>query len=287
MKTKPSMTPLDDALLASVDLPDLAHRGIECHTAIRPDHQWVKAFTAIEGARRASAQSEETLQQLETHYFGPEVGALRRFIEQRTLANIRPVSEFLDLGCGGPWWKDGYWSIPKKVTGVEVDWAALVKVREAFPDAARYRLIFAPYGLTELPDESFDLVLSSSVVGYLLPSIARLHISEASRLTRRGGLALFARVKAQNIWSLVERQRLRETAPGIFDCTYSTKELRRELEEAGFAIEDCRSIGLRLPLPWKTIQRLYRFSGMRMMDGLVNSASSLLAIHHMVVARKK
>lgn len=247
----------------------------------------MKAFALLEGTRRVSAWSNGTLQQLETRYFGPEVGTLRRFIEERTIAKIHPVKEFLDLGCGGPWWKEHYWCIPKRVTGVEVDWAALVRLREAFPDISRHRLIFAPYGLTELPDESFDLTLSSSVVGYLLPSIARLHIAEAYRLTRRGGVAHFTRVRPQNIWTMASGQRLREIAPGVFDYAYSSSELRRELKEAGFAIEDCRSIGLRLPLPWKTIQALYRIPITRTVDSMINAFSSLFAIHHTVVTRKK
>ncbi len=60
----------------------LALRGQD---GMRPEHQWMKAFAVTDGARRTLAWSGETLKQLETHYFGPEVGTLRLFIEERMI----------------------------------------------------------------------------------------------------------------------------------------------------------------------------------------------------------
>ncbi len=272
--------------MLSVDA--LAQKNIEHHSRLSAEHEWVKGFVSAEALRRAVPTSgTKTLEEFESGYFGPEVGPVRRYLEAQMHRYISPVDEFLDMGCGGVWWKESYWPIPKRVTGVEINPFALLSLRDTYWDHRRYRLIYAPYGLTELPDQSFDLALSSSVLGYVLPSIAQLHIAELARLTRRGGYAVFSRVKAANIWTHGSGTRLREISPGVFDYAYSQRDLRREIMSHGFVIEESRSVGLRLPLPWRAIQTLYRQGWAGFMDAAANRLFPIFPLHHLIVARKR
>src|SRR3989449_5114478 len=243
---------------------NLARLGIEIHEA-GPD--WVFRLVDRERSRRAAEYVSESREDFERRYFGIEVGHERRYFESILRPHIRPGKILLDYGCGGTWWKD-YWSIPSHVTGVDVVPQNLESLRAAFPDQARFRLIYAPTGITTLADSSFDQILSSSVIGYIHPKLAQIHLREIARLLKPSGTAIFTRVNAAN-YATPLKARLVETGGG-FAYSYSRRELRRLIEDSGLRVLEMRRIGLHMPLFRRQVQRLYGSEWFRRFDARIN-----------------
>ena len=257
-----------------------ARLDIEIHGA-GPD--WAFELVDRERSRRLAELVAESSQDSETSYFGIEVGNERRYFEGILRAYIRPGKNLLDYGCGGARWKD-YWSIPSHVTGVDVVLQNLESLRAAFPDRTRFRLIYATAGITALPDSAFDQILSSSVVGYIHPKLAEIHVHEIARLLRPSGIAMFTRINAAN-YATPLRGRFVETGGG-FAYRYSRRELRRLIEDAGMQTLEMRRIGLHIPLLRRQVQRLYGSEWFRRLDAQINCVPGF-AVHHLIIATRR
>jgi len=243
---------------------------------------WVFRLVDRERSRRAAEYVPDSFADFERRYFGIEVGNQRRYFESILRPHIQPGKNLLDYGCGGAWWKE-YWNIPSHVTGVEVVPQNLESLRAVFPDPARFRLIYAPTGITTLPDSSFDQILSSGVIGYIHPNLAQIHVREIPRLLKPSGTAIFTRVNAAN-YATPLRGRLLETAGG-FVYRYSRRELRRLIEDAGLQILEMRRFGLHMPLFRRQVQRLYGSEWFRRFDAGINWVPAF-AVHHLMIATK-
>ena len=260
--------------------PEYDRHGIEVHEA---GPEWISEVVGRGRQRRRIEQIAASLEEFERSYFGIEVGNERRYFESTLWPYIQPEKNLLDYGCGGSWWKD-HWKLPAHVTGVEVILDSLEDLRRAFPDRVRYRLIYAPNGITRLPDGSFDQILSSSVIGYIHPRLATVHVEEIARLLKPSGTAIFTRVNAANAFAL-GRGRLSE-ANGGFAYRYWMRALLELIEGAGLEVIETRRLGLAMPIFRRQIQRLYGYDWFKRLDRLINT-SSLFAVHHLVIAKKR
>ncbi len=261
--------------------------GIETQHRIIPGCEWLAKITEAERIRRANEHfGEMPLEEFERMYFGIEVGNIRRYFEQRMMRWIpKDCGAFIDYGCGGTWWKQ-YWQIPKQVIGIEIDESNLLRLRKAFPDRLRYRLIHAPTGLTTLPDASADVILSSGVLGFILPSQAELHVAEIARMLKPGGRAVFSRVNAMNYGTIRRLSKLTESAKGGFAYQYTRRELRSLMEKAGFQVAAAERLGFYLPFQTRSQQWAYRSKTVQELDRIFHRLVPGFAVHHLMVAQK-
>ena len=261
--------------------------GIETQYRVPPGCEWLVDVTEAERNRRRNESfTGLPLDEFERVYFGIEVGNIRRYFEERMIRYIPGnCGLFVDYGCGGIWWKQ-YWRLPAQVIGIEVDESNLARLRKEFPDQKRYRLIHAPTGVTMLGDEIADVVLSSSVVGFILPAQADLHVAEIARLLKPGGRAIFSRVNAMNYGTLLRRSKLTEPAKGGFAYQYSRRELRRLAEKAGLKVKSTERLGFYFPLQGRILQQAYGLQIVRRLDRWFNQIVPGFAVHHLMVAEK-
>jgi SAM-dependent methyltransferase len=241
-------------------------------------------FLAIcqkEGRRRDDEMRHVSLADLEARYNGPEVGALRRAINAQTLAKMRLGGQLLDYGAGGSFWKDTYWPLFSNVTAAEVSLVNLADVAAHYPDV---ELWFTRNGGIK-SDKKFDVVLSSSVVGYIHPRQAEEHIKSCFKLLKPGGQLIMTRVRAYRLTDALRRNRLIERSPGSFEYGYRKKDLKWLLQEAGFSdIEYCPQACF-LPSCWREYQWLARVAP----NLSVIYAPRLLPfmkLHHFFVAKR-
>ena len=90
----------------------------------------------------------------------------------------------VDIGCGtGKHWEKILGRKPKELIGYEVSSGMLKKLRQKYPEARAY--MTHANRLTELPDQSCDIIVSTLVIGYIknLPDA----FSEWNRILKRGG----------------------------------------------------------------------------------------------------
>lgn len=241
----------------------------------------VEAEARLRSAQR-SDKVRESLLEFEKRHFGPEVGAVRRNFNQQMLRHMDAGGRLLDYGCGGSWWKDDYWPLFDHITACEVDRSALKEIETAYPGI---RLWWTRNGIIR-SDEEFDVILSSSVLGYILPEQGRHHISCAYKMLASGGQLVVTRVLAFDIAAFARGRRLVDLPGPRFGYHYSKGELIGVLREAGFKDIRYVALGGRIPgLPWRLNQALYK-SAPWLMATVVPTAIPFAKIQHMVTARK-
>ena len=239
------------------------------------------ALCAAEAERRAGQQGA-SLEALERTYFGPEVGAIRRRFNQITRRHMRLGGDLLDFGCGGPWWKDELWAGFASVTAADIDRGALEAVGRAHPEAS---LWYTANGAIDA-ERRFDVVLSSSVLGYILPVQAEHHVAACHALLREGGQLVLSRVLAFGLTGFLRARRLVAVEGTSFAYQYRRRELARLLRRHGFRRLRYVHLGIRFPgLPWRLNQALYR-GVPGLMSGLGPRALPFLRVQHMFVADK-
>lgn len=272
---------------------ELEREGITCHihfpgidTVVR---DYLALFALLEGINRASGRNlTASLEEFEKTYFGIEVGNLRRYFNRIFESELKPDSALLDFGCGGTWWKDTYWPKVKEVYGVEVNPEALRELKAKYADKRKYHLVFSATGLTEFPDGSFEQILSSSVIGYILPKQAEYHLKECWRLLRPGGKLILTRINAYRYPNLFAGPMF-ERQHGSFAYAYSKQKLFALISQScpGHRVEKYRRIGFLLPcVSSRAIQRFFCYSFSELVDKFVNRLFPFLGIHHFVVLKK-
>jgi len=220
--------------------------------------------------------------EFEKTYFGPEVGPIRRCFEAKMHRALGRGGALLDYGCGGVWWKDRYWNTADNVTGVEVDRGALEEIEAAFPKAS---LLYTSTGIVET-ERRFDTVLSSSVVGYILPEQADHHLRSCFELLKPGGRLILTRVLAYGLIPLLRSHRLVHVRGGSFVYHYTKHELIDALKSCGFINIKYHHLGVRLPLiSWATQQKLYALAPILMTEVLPRILP-FLRIQHMLTCEK-
>jgi 2-polyprenyl-3-methyl-5-hydroxy-6-metoxy-1,4-benzoquinol methylase len=245
------------------------------------------ALAAAEAARRG-AQQTDSLEALERTYFGPEVGAIRRRFNAVTRRHMAPGApgapggDLLDFGCGGPWWKDEMWAGFASVTACDVDRAALLAVGRAHPRATLWHTANG----TVASEARFDVVLSSSVLGYVLPAQAELHVGACHALLKDGGRLVLTRVLAHGLGAFLRGRRLVAVGEASFAYHYTRAELVALLRRHGFRRIRYVHLGARLPgISWPANQALYGAVPW-LMAGLLPRLAPFLRIQHMLVAEK-
>jgi len=222
------------------------------------------------------------LTEFERNYFGPEVGAVRRAYNRTMMKHMQTGGRLLDFGCGGVWWKQDYWPSFSEVTACEVDRSALKEIGAAYPAV---RLWWTRNGLIGT-EESFDVVLSSSVLGYILPEQARHHIACAYRLLGEGGQLVLTRVLAYDLAAWLRGRRLVDLPGPRFAYHYSKAELVRVLRDVGFRDIRYHTLGARLPgLSWRINQALYK-AAPPLMTQAFPAMFPFFKVQHMLTARK-
>ncbi len=258
---------------------------IEDVSSIDPALAPFTCLVAAEAARRDNNRQDHigtVLSQFEKTYFGPEVGHVRRVFNKKLMAHMKIGGRLLDFGCGGVWWKTDYWPEFSHVTACEVDNAALLEIAKEFSDV---RLWWTENGIIET-SERFDVVLSSSVVGYILPEQARHHLSCAYQLLGDGGQLVMTRVLAYDLAAFVRSRRLVDIPGPSFAYHYTRKELVTMLGDVGFKNVRYIPLGVRLPgLNWRWTQRLYAFAP-GIMSNILPYILPFFKIQHMLIAEK-
>lgn len=252
-----------------------------------PETRLMAALVAIEEDRRKSEKDEKiSLEEFEYRYFGAEVGAIRRTFNQITLSKMKLGGSLLDFGCGGSWWKEDYWPRFNSVTAVEVNKDALEDVRKSFGNVT---LAYTSNGLVDplaLETKGFDVVLSSSVVGYILPMQAQHHLRCCYDLLKPGGQLVLTRVRAYSLYDLLRAKRFSISGSASFSYGYSVRELTEFLTRVGFHNIEYSAMGVRLPLPMKANQFLYRLAP-KIMGSLLPKIFPFLKIQHCFTAIRK
>lgn len=88
----------------------------------------------------------------------------------------------LDLGCGGGW---SVFALSREVVGIDVSRSSLAAAR-----SINYRVAAADLGELPFPDGSFDLVVSSDVLGHVPIEAKDRVLSEILRVLKKGGRTL-------------------------------------------------------------------------------------------------
>ena len=244
-----------------------------------------ECLVSAEAERRDRNRQNEIgtdLAEFEKSYFGPEVGYVRRTFNMKMMTHMKMGGHLLDFGCGGAWWKSDYWPKFEHVTACEIDRGALIDISQVFPDV---QLWWTRNGIID-DGKKFDVVLSSSVVGYILPEQARRHLACAHNLLNDGGQLVMTRVLAFDLAAFVRSRRLVDIPGPSFAYHYTRKELESMLREIGFRDIRYVPLGIRIPgLGWRWIQQFYRF-----VPGLMSNVFPYLIpffkIQHMLIAVK-
>jgi len=144
--------------------------------ARRPKNDARYSWSSLSHVFQAQERERQALRMLTKHGFMPLAG--------RTI---------LEVGCGSGSWLRQFirWgATPQNITGLDLRPEAVAIARRLCPEAVRVQCGTA----TELPfaDESFDLVLQSTVFTSVLDGAAKRKIaSEMRRVLRRDGLILW------------------------------------------------------------------------------------------------
>lgn len=251
-----------------------------------PEVKLMAALVAVEEERRKNETDEAvTLAELESRYFGSEVGAIRRTFNRISISKMKMGGTLLDFGCGGSRWKEDYWPKFSSVTAVEVDKRALEDVKENFNHVVA---AYTSNGLVDpalLETQGFDVVLSSSVVGYILPIQAEHHLQCCFDLLKPGGQLVLTRVRAYTLYDLVRAKRLAISGLASFSYGYSVRELRDLLTRIGFQNIEYTPLGVRLPIPMKMNQALYRVAP-KLFGALFPRIFPFLKIQHCFTAAR-
>lgn len=88
----------------------------------------------------------------------------------------------LELGCGGGW---KLFAMGRDLVGVDISQASLKAASRIYPSVALAHLAQLPF-----PDETFDLVLSSDVLGHIPTSQKNAVLGDIYRVLKKGGRTL-------------------------------------------------------------------------------------------------
>lgn len=266
---------------------DVSAPHIKDVTLDTPEFEPFACLVAAETERRAKdrrnqSRTDGNLAAFESTYHGPEVGAVRRAFNKTLYQHMDMRGHLLDFGCGGSWWKEDYWPRFGKVTACEVDRHALEELAAEYPEA---ELWWTRNGLID-SDARFDVVLSSRVLGYILPEQANHHIRCAHGLLKDGGQLVVTRVLAFDLAAFLRSRRLVDIPGPSFAYHYTRRELESLLAETGFRDIRYITLGARVPgLRWEWNQTLYRHMPW-VMTTLLPSVCPFMKIQHMLIARK-
>jgi len=142
--------------------------------------------------------------------------------------------------------------------------------------------------LSEFPDESFQQILSSSVIGYILPKQAEFHLSECWRLLKPNGRLICTRIKFAR--GLYKPERLEESSLGSFVYSYKRKGLLEIISKTcnNYRILKYCGIGFFPPrISAKFGQKLYSYKVIQNMDYLFLKLLPFWACHHFIVLEKQ
>ncbi len=168
------------------------------------------------------------------------------------------------------------------VTAAEIDRAALAAIGAEYPETTLWH---TKNGLIDAAAR-FDVVLSSSVLGYILPVQAERHIACCHQLLKDGGQLVLTRVLAFGLTSFLKSNRLVAVEGSSFAYHYTRGELTALLTRHGFHDIRYVHLGVRFPgLPWRINQMLYRAVPW-VMSALLPRVLPFLRVQHMLIARR-
>lgn len=220
-------------------ISDIQNKDVRDVTKQTEDGVFFEALVQKEVARCIQESTQErprTLADLEKTYFGSTVGHARRAIQKQMidLLPLRPKGEsnvLLDYGFGGDWFKDGYWPLFSKVIAVEVNPLGIEQVRGKWDHV---ELCITKNGLINIKNEC-DILLSSSVIGYIHPEHAKAHLRCSFDALKPGGTLILTRLKAYNIFQALHGTKMLFSGKGFsFEYSYRRHELEALLCQAGF-----------------------------------------------------
>jgi len=233
--------------------------------------------------RSEELEKYSDLASFEKEYFGIEVGHIRKAFDDFMISKMAKGGYLLDYGCGKSWYKERYWPFYDKVYALEIYESALLDIREKFKDVI---LLYSKNGLADL-EQKFDVVLSSSVVGFILPIQARYHIKACYELLKPGGQFVLTRVAAFNLRNFIKFEKLVTAHFGTsFGYYYTKQELYRELLRCNFKNIKYYGLGVVLPkIDMRSVQRYYQKHA-RFMCEVLPQILPFLKCHHMFTATK-
>lgn len=196
-------------------------------------------------------------------------GSLRNYLVKKERFFLRHLQGrrglLLDLGCGGGW---KVFARPGEAVGIDLSLASLQEARKVYGQAVRGRLTALPFA-----NESFDLVVSSDVLGHLTLGERGVAIGEIWRVLKRGGVTIHY-VEAEGTDPLTHWAKGYEE---LYQKYFVAPEGHIGLESARATIERFRSAGfapIREEAAYRGLMYAHRF--LQLFDNEYRSRSRLL-----------
>lgn len=253
-------------------------------TLYREDFTFFEDVVKHEEIRRTKA-SAVSMAELETNYFGPEVGHTRRALNDDIYSKIKKNAESIfDYGCGTSVWKEGYWPKFKTIWAAEINKSHLEDIKKNYPQA---KLALTKNGLidcSKIP-QKFDVVYSSSVVGYIYPLQAEYHVKACYDLLKNDGQFVITRVRAFCHRDLKNFSKISLMGSTAISCAYTVKDLKTLLSNAGFKKIEYYPSGAYLPISDVLVQKLYQ-KFPKFMVTILPRIFPFFKIYHTMIAYK-
>jgi cyclopropane fatty-acyl-phospholipid synthase-like methyltransferase len=164
----------------------------------------------------------------------------RRDLEERVLDGLDVASDWsvLEIGCGIGRLMRPLAARVARVVGVDLSEEMVRRGREYCEGLPNVSLHVTDGGLSFLPEESFDFVFSHIVFQHL-PRKAYVdrYLGEARRILKPRGIL---RVQVDGRSRQFFRRWLADSWSGV---VYSSRDLRRRLERAGFRVTELKGVG--------------------------------------------
>ena len=151
--------------------------------------------------------------------------------DRMMLLNLKRGDDILDIGCGGG---RPILTTIGRVSGLEPIKELAVQARKVYPEVAEGYAEEMPF-----PNERFDAVVSTDILGHIPVATKDAVISEIHRVLRPGGMTLHLAEVDSDGW--VARIAKREPIP--YQKTWVDEPDHRAMEPAGVLIERFRKAG--------------------------------------------
>lgn len=205
----------------------------------------------------AAADYEDAFQEAMASEYERRTPWTRMRLENvRLLVDPHPGDRVLDVGTASGAIAHFLSTLGCDAVGVDLSEAGIARARERFPGP---RFDVADATALPFPDESFDKVVLADVTEHLDDGAFRGALAEARRVLVAGGTLA---IHTPNPKHLIERLKARELVLRQNPTHIGLRtgpELRRELEQAGFAVE----LDLRRPGFFPVLRVLERALGAR------------------------
>ncbi|MBF0478503.1 MAG: methyltransferase domain-containing protein [Candidatus Omnitrophica bacterium] len=270
----------------------LEKHHIKTHLGFQGHPEGTISYLLVMNYLEIVRRTTEVKTQSDKVFTGSDVGKMRQYFNGLFESEIDYSKALIDMGCGGPDWKDTYWTKLPKVIGLELNYLRLLEARKVFPDEKKVELVFSPTGMTDFPDNSIPQVLSSAIITSVTPNIAQLHLRECWRILEPKGKLIIARVQTKSLKNIIKGGTFTEFngVYGAFNQVLSKKEFCSLVDKCcpNNKWVKFKKMGFRLPLiPAQIKHDMYDWKYFKYLDAFINAVIPHMAIHFLAVIEKQ